>query len=131
LPLHRSRLGALIIDCRRKLRDSYFVRVERLKAYDEDFARQERQGLLCEVYFGAEVRAPLDELLRVRGRVIGAARRLLASASGSPIDPAELAELRRCEATIWDYGDFDDEIRSMVDKAVTTIERTLRPYVRS
>jgi hypothetical protein len=46
----------------RKLRDSYFVPVERLRAYDEDFAKLERQALLCEVYFGAEMRAPLTEL---------------------------------------------------------------------
>lgn len=115
----------------RKLRDSYFVPVERLKIYDEDFARLERQALLCEIYFGPAVRAPLDALLRVRGRILGATRQLLASASGSPLEPAEATEVTRCEATIWSYGDFDDEIRPMVDEAVATIERILRPHVKS
>lgn len=113
----------------RKLKDSYFVPVERLRAYDEDFARLERQKVLSEVYFGRELLAPLDDLLKVRGSILRAARTLLGSADSRPPDPEELAELKRCEATIWNYGDFDDETAVLVDEAVTAIERALRSYV--
>ncbi len=114
----------------RKLKDSYFVPVERLKAYDDDFARLERQALLSEVYFSPELRASLDELLKTRSRILAAARNLLASADSRTL-PGGLAELKRCEATIWNYGDFDDETTLLVDKAVSAIERTLRSYVKS
>jgi hypothetical protein len=107
----------------RKVKDSYFVPVERLRAYDEDFALLERQQLLCEVYFGRDVREPLEAISRVRASILRAARKLLASDHGKPVEPDELAALKRCEAAIWNFGDFDE--------SVAAIERALRPYVKS
>jgi hypothetical protein len=115
----------------RKLRDSYFVSVERLRAYDEDFAKLERQILLCEVYFEVELGARLADLIKVRATIVTSSRKLLVSDADEPLQPAEMPELKRCEAVIWDYGDFGDETTAIINKAVAEIERRLRPYLRS
>jgi hypothetical protein len=55
----------------------------------------------------------------------------LTSADSRPLEPEELAELKRCEGVIWNYGDFNDETTAFVDKAVAAIERSLHPYVKT
>jgi hypothetical protein len=112
----------------RRLRDSYFVPVERLRSYDDDFAQLERQRLLCEVYFGHELRRPLIELAQVRGRLLSAARQLLASAHD---EPADVDAVRGAEAVIWDYGDPGDTMTLVVEKSVAEIENVLRRYLKS
>lgn len=137
LPVHSpaeglSRLRELVEDEDfRRLKDSYFVPVERLRVYDDDFAKLESQVLLCEVYFGAEMSDPLAELLKARADILAASRTLLSSANSKSLAPSEIAELKRCEGLIWGYGDFDDQMTTVVDKSVAAIERALRPYVKS
>jgi hypothetical protein len=112
-----------------KVRNSYFVPVERLRAYDDDFAKLERQRLLCETYFGAEAGKPLIELADVRRRILAAARGLLSLPVARPLNDREVASVDRWEALIWDYGEQSDELAAAVDRAVEEVEAICKPHL--
>lgn len=114
-----------------KLRNSYFVPVERLRGYDDEFAKLERQRLLCETYFGADAGRPLIALADVRRQIIAASRGLLSLPIDRPLEPNEIEQVRQSEAVIRDFGEAADEIRSCVDEAVRRIGEICSPHLRS
>jgi hypothetical protein len=105
-----------------KLRNSYYAPIERLRTYEDDFARLERQRLLCEVCFEPDAARPLAKLLSIRSSIIRASVGLLAIADDRPLESKEVAKIKEWEAAIWDFGDPADEINVQIDAAVFTIE---------
>jgi hypothetical protein len=113
-----------------KVRDSYYVPIERLRSYDDDFAKLERQRLLCETYFAPGAAEPLRALTDIRLRILSAARDLLALPTDRPLTDEQISNVGRWEAIIWDFGDQADQIAASTDEAVKRIEEFCRPYLR-
>lgn len=89
--------------------------VERLRANNDDFALEGRRCFATSIL--ARTCAHRLASLSACGRASASARKLLATGDSRPFAPGHLAELRRCEAAIWSYDDFDDETTMLVDKS--------------
>lgn len=114
----------------KKIQDSYSVAIERLRAYDEDFAKLEKQRLLCETYFGPQAGKPLETLSDVRRRILIAARGLLSLPLDRQLNEQEMASVARWEAGIQDFGDADDPLTPSIDDAIRRVEEICRPFLK-
>jgi hypothetical protein len=113
-----------------KVRDSYYVPIERLRSYDDDFARLERQRFLCETYLSAEAAGPLRILSDTRRSILAAARGLLAFPTDRPLTAEQVADAGRWEAVIWDFSEPGDSIAKGLEAAVRRVEEMCAPYLR-
>ncbi len=107
-----------------RLRDTYFVPLERIQATSDDFAQFQKARLLCEVYFGPEAGKPFGEVMKVRWKIVVSARMLIDTVGHERVDP-KLHE--RWEADIWAGAGDPDPLAESVDSAVREIEILCRP----
>lgn len=114
-----------------RLRDSYYVPLERIQKYKDDIAQFSKVRVLAQVYFGPEADKPFDEILQVFNRVAFASRTLTSTLNqrmgraGERMQP--MAD--RWEAEIWARND-DDEISKAVRNAAREIEGLCRPHLK-
>jgi hypothetical protein len=118
-----------------RLRDTYFVPLERMQKTSGDFAEFEKMQLLCQVYFDHEAGQSFERVKKARHTVSVAARMLLQTAGEHGMDSASNRKLvaKWC-SHIWEgygvEGAQPDELTEMVSRAVADIEAMCRPHLR-
>jgi hypothetical protein len=115
-----------------RVRDTYFVPVERMQKTSGDFAEFEKMRLLCQVHFESDAAKPFDVILRARHQVAVAARMLVDTAGEQGVRGDFGQQLK---GEIWEgYGSGGnpegDPITRSVAEAVAQIEAICRPYLK-
>jgi len=118
-----------------RLRDSYFVPLERMQKTSGDFAEFEKMQLLCQVYFGPEAGQPFERVKTARHTVSVAARMLLQTAGEYGMDSDSNRKLvAKWYSHIWEgygvEGAQPDELTDTVTRAVADIEAMCRPHLK-
>jgi len=118
-----------------RLRDSYFVPLERMQKTSGDFAEFEKMQLLCHVYFGPEAGQPFERVKKARHTVWVSATMLLQTAGEHGMDSDSNRKLvAKWSSHIWEgygaEGQQPDELSEMVSRAVADIEAMCRPYLK-
>jgi hypothetical protein len=111
-----------------RLKDSYFVPLERMQNASADFAEFEKMQLLCQVYFDAKSGVPFERIKKARQSVWAAATALLTTAG----DDVERPLTEKWRGYIWE-GMVDaaaDELTQAVTTAVAEIEALCRPHLK-
>ena len=108
-----------------KLRNTYYVVIERLEAHREVIARLFSKQYRMMAWFGKEAAVPFDELNAILVRVTVSARMLMMTAGNENPPPSR----EKWQADIWEgYGD-SDEIRTKVDVIISDIEKVCQPVL--
>jgi hypothetical protein len=115
-----------------RVKDSYFVPLERMQKTSPDFAEFEKMRLLCQVHFGVDATKPFDEILKARHKVVVAARVLISTADDRAVQQGFREQLR---GDIWEsYGSGGDVVSDAIVKSVTgaveQIEAMCRPHLK-
>lgn len=121
----------------RRIRDVYYVPIERLRESALAFARLQAHRLRFRAVFGDQHMAPFNTIEATRMRIVAAAR-LLVRIHGQHARTEEAAEqhaarIEAREAIIWDQSSEStpDEITQRLNEAVRQMEATCRPILRA
>ena len=118
-----------------RLRDTYFVPLERMQKTSGDFAEFEKMQLLCQVYFGPEAGEPFERVKKARHTVWVGATMLLQTAGEHGMDSESNRKLvAKWYSHIWEgygaEGQQPDELSDAVNRAVADIEAMCRPHLK-
>ena len=107
----------------KKIRDSYFTAVERLRTSEQRFADLEKIALLARHHLGETAYESFNTLLRARNRVMISAGMLIKTTRNPDIPiPASLQENRqRWEDDVWGGGDPSSPLTIKVQEAETAL----------
>ena len=115
-----------------KLRDSYFVPLERIQKQNEELAQFSKVRVLAQVYFGPSAIKPIDEVMKSLRQVALSARMLISTMEQRRGFGGEkmARQTERWEGDIWGTGDEKDEIANRVKIAMGEIEELCRSHLK-
>jgi hypothetical protein len=119
----------------RRLRNAYFVPIERMQKHSELFAKLQSQRYSFMTLFGLQTVEPFNELRMVQARISVSAQNLIRMAGNRGARRSNAPLWDRCESDIWDgmyeARDEQDPIKQSIENAVSRVEGICRPVLLS
>jgi hypothetical protein len=114
----------------KRLRDTFFVPIKRIKDTSEDFAQLGKMRHLCQAHFGDEASSAIDEFFKIRNAVSIAANMLIehvGEPSGDDSNKKFYADLRW---EIWGTGSDKDKLKPRIDVALQKLSDICTQHLR-
>lgn len=113
-----------------KVRNKYYVGVERINEHQEFFDRFKTLKLTCRAYFGYNLEDSYDEISKAIHKVAVAARILIDTAYDVREGDRDLRDHRlKLQGDLWDTGQPGDEIKALLESAVRRVEKVCTPHL--
>jgi hypothetical protein len=117
----------------RRMRNVYFVPIERMQKHGELFARIQGQRYSFMAVFGADAVRPFELLREVQVRISISAQTLIRMVGNDPARVNNQALFDRCEADIWE-GMYEatnqvDPLKASLVDMITRLETLCRPVL--
>jgi hypothetical protein len=122
-------------DAIRRLKDSYWVPIERLNKRADVFAPLTKDRMLCKYIFGDYAEEPFEELRQIYNEIQIASSSLVRRARERPIgdqvrEQREIDRITELEEVIWGSYDAEDRIHLRLQSAQKKLEAILRPALK-
>jgi hypothetical protein len=117
-------------DGEKRLRDTFFAPIQRIKDTSDDFAQLGKMRHLCQAHFGDEASSAIDEFFKIRSEISIAANMLIEHVgedSGTEETKKFYADLRW---DIWGTGNEKDKLKPRIDKALQTLSGICTKHLR-
>jgi hypothetical protein len=112
----------------KRLRDSYFVHLKRIKDTADDFAQLGKVRHLSKIYLGDDTATAIDTFFEIRNEVAIAANMLIDHVGEPPGNSEDFYKEQKW--VIWGTGGKLDLIKPKIEAALKTLETSCDKYLQ-
>jgi hypothetical protein len=117
-------------DDQKRLRDTFFVPIQRIKDTSEDFAQLGKMRYLCQAHFGDEASSAIDEFFKIRDEVSISANTLIEHVG----EPSSNEDNKKFYANlrwdIWGTGNDKDKLKPRIEAALQKLSDICTKHLR-